>query len=165
MNTLNWKRVRECLSRSLEHEFSDRFKKEKKSTIPGAETFVSSESLPTFFLVYYRSSNFNAFFSELAWSRERRWPPYPSLASEIESFELMHEARFRIEQFWLVPPYTMQAWCLTSPLGLRQLDPVKDRRMEVSAPDVDIEIVARQYCDKVRDFILPTIDKIKEALR
>lgn len=155
--------MRNSLAASLEREFPDWLKKEKAFTIPGGETYVSSGSSPQIYLVYYRSSSFDAFFSEIAWSRQGKWPAYPSSTAEIDSYDSMPEARFRIEQFWVAPPYTMQAWCLRNPAGLRQLDPVADSRREELVADVDINLVAKQYCGKIRECIIPIVERISRC--
>jgi|JI10StandDraft_1071094.scaffolds.fasta_scaffold20646_2 hypothetical protein len=165
MNKSNWSRTRERLRSSVEHRLGVEFQMSKIPALSGTVAFASPQAtLPRFFLLFQRSDTQNAFFTELAWSVTGQWPAFPSLAADVAICRDMPEGRFRIEQFWLTPPIRMQAWCLTKPLGLRQLVPGHDARSDEESPDADIAIVVDQCCDRIRDVVLPLMKDIRSNL-
>lgn len=162
MNKSDWSRTRDKLRNAVERRFGADFQPSKVPALPGTLAFVSPQAAsPRFYLLFQRSDTQNAFFTELAWSVKGDWPAFPSLAADVVTCRNMSEGRFRIEQFWLPPPVRMQAWCLTKPLGLRQLVPGHDARSDEETPEADITLVVDQCCDRIRDVVLPLMNEIR----
>lgn len=164
MNKFTWSQTRDILRKAVELRFGAEFQPSKVPALSGALAFSSLQSTPPrFYLLFQRSDTQNAFFTELAWSVNGDWPPFPSLAVDVLNYRTMSEGRFRIEQFWLPPPVRMQAWCLNKPLGLRQLIPGYDVQPQEVTSDADIASVVDQCCDRIRDVVLPLIVEIRSS--
>jgi len=166
MNKFNWLQARDRLRSEVDRRFGAEFQPSNVPAIPGTLAFLSAKGAPlSFYLLFQRSDTHNAFYTELAWSVLGHWPANPSIAADVPACRTMPEGRFRIEQFWLPPPVRMQAWCLTKPLGLRQLLPGHDDRKDENTPVQDIGSVVDQCCDKIRDVVLPLMCEIRSNLR
>lgn len=165
MNKTNWSRTRDRLRNAVKDRLGSEFQPSKAPALPGMLAFASPQATPPrFYLVFQRSDNHNAFFVELAWSVKGDWPTFPSLAADVASCCTMSEGRFRIEQFWLSPPVRMHAWCLTKPLGLRQMIPGHDARTDQETSEADIALVVDQCCARIRDVVLPLMNEIRSSV-
>ena len=161
MNASKWRLVRASLVELMSPTDALRFRK-CGSFFPGAVSYVWEGRDRWFFLCFHKSSLYDAYFIEFAWSRDRVWPPFPTIEADLKCLNSGGSVRVRLDQLCMKPPYKANAWCLKAPLGLRPIDSTIDIQSEDAISSDQIVSVVALSVSAIKSYVLPVIRQFEE---